>query len=186
MPTTAQRHRTLTAVAAAATLLLAGCAGDPEAGPPPPSLTPRPTLATVTESPEPEPEPETAKEFIRRWPVVETAMVTTGDSTEFLSLSDDNCGYCSTLAARITNIYAQGGFVKTTGWTVSKIRRAPGSEAGDHKYELRSRYEPSSLKEKETGEVQQLDGGVVTQEVTLIKSDAGWLMGESVEKSQGS
>ncbi len=120
------RRHTLVALGLAvsvssSSLLLAGCEGDAPA--PSPSVSPPSSSAvSPSESTSPSAKAETAEEFIRRWIEAQTAMQNSGDTSEFRSLSK-GCEPCAGLAKQVDQIYADGGFVKTDGWTPTAFKR---------------------------------------------------------------
>lgn len=112
--------RRAVALALVVPLLLAGCSEDPE---PTPQM-PDPTSSSPTPEPTPTesetPEAESAEDFIRRWQAAADAMVLSGDSGEFLEMSE-GCEPCKTYADQVADVYKQGGEVEFDGSEVVAV-----------------------------------------------------------------
>lgn len=106
------------ALAVSVPLLVAGCTDEPD---PTPKM-PDPTTSSSTPSPtETEtPEAESAEDFIRRWQAAADAMVLSGETQEFLELSDQ-CRACSTYANQVADVYERGGKVDFEGSMVVAV-----------------------------------------------------------------
>ena len=158
------------ALLAALSLLLVGCSDDPEPKMPDPPAT---SSATPTEEPtETEtPEAESAEDFIRRWVEVNTAMQNSGATDEYKALST-RCQPCQQTASRIEDIYSSGGFVKTDGWTIDRIRDRSGS-GSKPVYDLEISSSPTTFRSSQDGKVEKLKGGEIVVRVRLT-NDAPW------------
>lgn len=152
-------------------LMLAGCTDDEPDPPPPTSSTPSsPTSTEPTDSPSPD--PESAEDFIRRWVEVHTAMQNTGATKEFRQLSR-GCDACEALADRIDKIYAAGGFVETTGWSVESVKRIGHSPVGPL-FRVRVDSGPTDYSESATAPPQHLSGGTTDQRFQLARRGDSW------------
>lgn len=119
--------RRAVALSAVVPLLLAGCSGEAEPTPKMPdpttsSATPTPTETETAETPE----VESAEDFIRRWQDVADAMVLTGDTDEFLGMSE-GCSPCETYAEQVADVYDQGGRVEFDGSNVLSVEEEADS-----------------------------------------------------------
>lgn len=143
---------------------LAACGGDePEPGARPklpasesPSPTPTPTATDAKETPE---------EFIRRWIAVSDAMQVSGETAEFLAMGS-NCEGCSKLATRVADIYSGGGFIRTDGMEVTRIRKT-GTGAGQIVFDLDVNAAPTRIRESATGPDTRMPGGKATLRIRL-------------------
>lgn len=167
----------------AGTLLLSGCADEskPDSQA---TVPPSPTVSAVTESaapePEPEPEPETAKEFIRRWPLIETAMINSGETAEYLAFAE-GCVPCSALAHRVESFYSRGGFAKTREPKVLAVRRVGGQKS--LRFQVSLDEAPTTYRQSRKSPKRRLPGGQATYEISLERSDAAWRLSDVAELS---
>lgn len=179
-------RRTLTLALVLTGLFLVGCSED---DPPPalPTPSPAPTVGAFAESddtePTAEPEPETAKEFIRRWPVVETAMLNTGDSSGYRAISTD-CSECQGIADRVDAIYDNGGYIKTRGWTVEDTKRQGPASNEELQLVVRTFAQPTRYQEKAGGPKKRYAGGPITYRVAIKRTTEGWQLASVTELSQ--
>jgi hypothetical protein len=174
--------RVLAALITCSLMGLAGCADDdPVASAP--SASPSVQQPTPSASPS-EPEtsrPETAREFIRRWPVVETKMINTGETAKYRAIYDTRCRACERLARRVQEIYANGGYARTAGWEIDSIRHVKVTGATGRLYVVRTTASPTELRSSADGSVTNLPGGKITHQVTLRKLAGDWRIVEVVE-----
>jgi len=154
-------------------LSLAACTGDPIA---PGPLTPSPSPAgSATPSARASEDPladETPQEFLRRWVEVQNRMQTTGDTARFLALSD-GCADCEAIAQRLSAIYDKGGWVKTSGWTITSIqapRRLSKTEIG---MDFSVSSAPTEFVEAAGAAVQHLDGASRVHMLIQAKRSGG-------------
>lgn len=156
-------------------LLLAGCGDRAEPTPKMPdstsSSTPSPTESET-------PQAESAEDFIRRWAAVEAEMENTGDTSEYLELSQ-GCKACTKLAATIENYYEAGGSVRWAGWTIHAVNSEPGS--GRHAYSVDVTSAPTRYKESAKGSAKRLDGGDSTHLIRLAKAGSSWVVVDKAE-----
>ncbi len=167
-----------TSVAVLLALTLAGCSDDPQPIIEPalsttaaPSATPN---ETPSSTPTPEAESESAKDFIRRWQDEAFDMQATGDTSAYLAMSL-RCESCDSLAAKVAEIYADGGSVRSgTGTsTVTRLKRVGGSSGVSiFDYTLDS---PSSSILDQRGEVvERFSGGSEDYQINVIKRRGQW------------
>jgi len=164
-------RRTL-AFALVVPLLLAGCSEDeptPKMPDPPPTSSPTPS-PSVSETPE----AESAEDFIRRWAAIEAKMENTGDTSEYRELSGD-CKACTGLASDVEDLYAAGGYLKWSGWTILRVTPRPGSET---EFVVRVDSSPTEYRERTEGPLKRLEGGRGAHLLTLAKDDISWVVVE--------
>lgn len=164
------------ALTLAVPVLLAGCSDDPE---PTPKI-PEPTSSspTPTETATEEPETESPEEFIRRWAAVEAEMENTGDTAQYLEMSQ-RCQACTKLADLIQGYYKAGGSVRWDGWTIRTIEEEPG--AGKNAYAVSVTSAPTRYKESAAGPAKRLDGGSSTHLLRLARSGDSWIVVDKAE-----
>lgn len=173
--------RALGAVMICSLLGLAGCAGaDPVASAP----TATPTLEEPAPSASPSApetvEPETAKEFIRRWPVVETEMLNSGQTDPYRRISAQ-CRACTGIADRVDRIYSKGGFIQTTTWTIRSIKSIGGGERDNKSFLVRTMAPPTRFQETSSGPVKTYPGGPINYQVLLRLRAGRWVLADVVD-----
>lgn len=97
-----------------ATLLLAGCGGDPE-----PKVEPTPSSPSTTMSASDK--PASAEEFVNAWVRASNDMQVTGETTEYRELSAQ-CAPCLAVADHVDRVYKGGGHIETSGLTVRRTK----------------------------------------------------------------
>jgi hypothetical protein len=150
-------------------LLLSACSDDSSSSADPPSPTPSSSEPTST----PTEEGETPEEFVRRWVDVDRQMQNSGDSKEFRSISK-KCTPCDGLADQIEEIYANGGYVKTDGLEIRRLKVGTEDSNGEVEVHLWVNSTPTELVESEGAEVQHLPGGKLQYIVTIRELPSGW------------
>ena len=163
-------RRTVAALVGAA-FLLAGCSGDPE-----PRFTP--TASPSESETTAEPQAQTPEEFIEEWVALQRDMQNTGDTEEFLAVSQ-GCESCEDAARLIDQFYAAGGFVETDGRTVLGIRTVQRNRV----YEVRVRSAPTRYKETASSPLKSFPGGFTTYRVTLQQRGDQWILTDELEVS---
>ncbi len=171
-------------IAIAALLTLSACSSDEPEAAPKPSATPSETVAS--ETPEPSesatPEAETAEEFIRRWPVVETAMINTGDAADTGQMTQ-GCEPC--LGTR----GSRGGLLRERRYA---RRRPPGrfdpsrcqSTARPRRdFIVRTVAQPTEYQSQSLAPSRDYEGGPMTIRSSLLTGGASgvWSMRRSGE-----
>lgn len=164
----------------AVALLLAACAGEPEAaGPtlPPVTATPSPT---APETPELPPETEgddadAATAFARYY--LETVVndaYRTGDVTVMEALSDAECGGCNNALGQIAG-FAERGELREGGSFTVVDAAAPADEPGDTVVELLVKEEASRLVGADGAVVdEQPAGSPVVAQLRVLRESSGW------------
>ena len=118
----------------AGALLLAGCSGaEPSASPPsePPSTTPATSAPTPTPTPPPLPADakglsrESAQSFVYHYIDLINLAVTTGETDSLRAVSLHGCRGCSRLMRGVEDVYRDGGWIRSEGWT-AKTWSSPG------------------------------------------------------------
>lgn len=163
-------------------LLLSGC--DDSSGKTGESESPSPSVSstttsspTVTTSPTDAPTEtpdnplgpeETIREFVR----VQNKMDADGDTAAFLAMSQ-NCDYCSKTAKRVSDIYKNGGYIRTEGWTVAsmELSRKLGQRRS---YWVTVEEAPIEFRERRGGELKKFDGGARKWLFGLIRVGENW------------
>lgn len=156
-------------------LLLAGCSEDPE----PrfaPTQSPSPTESETTAAPE----AQSPEEFVREWVRTYNSFETDGDDEQLEALHR-NCATCETVLSVVSQAYANGGFVKSDGWTVEKSEEL---YRRDNAAGVRTQVavSPSRYKASESSEVTRGTGGRVTMEFDLVRRDGGWRLSDLTRK----
>lgn len=157
-------RRTVVALVGAG-LLVSGCSDDPE----PrfrPTDPPSPTEATTTA----EPEAQSPEEFIREWFEVGTEMQNTGETDAFRAMTP-GCEPCENLAERVTQYYANGGFIQIESQEVSQVRPLSRRE-----FSVMVNAATTTYKESVDSKRVTLPGGRNEFRVFLRQSGRGWLV----------
>jgi len=101
-------------------------------------------------------------------------MQNSGDTRSYLAMTT-SCSSCAALAKGVADIYADGGYVRDAGGTVSEVERV-GKAQDVFVYEFRLRTRPSAVVDA-SGDVQTaLTGGESRLQVNLVKSADSWLV----------
>jgi hypothetical protein len=115
------------------------------------------------------PDAESAEQFVRRWVEVDRHMQNTGEMDRYLSISS-GCRPCTQVAERVAQMYANGGWVRTKGWTILDLKDV-STEVGRVAFDLRVRSAPTRFRETRSGEVQRYPGGVVVMRLRLTNKE---------------
>lgn len=170
-------RRALAAALLVPLALLSACTEDEPVPqmPDPTTSTPSPTDSSTAE-------PEAPEDFIRRFNDANVAMQATGETSEFLALTQE-CRPCSETADRVEGFYANGGYVKWAGWKIVRVRHDQDTEqASEYRVEVMTPV--TRYKESKTAEVQVLEGGNVVYRASLVSDDDSWLISDLVQLSQ--
>lgn len=122
----------VTVVAVVVIGALAGCTeGDSQARPAPTTSDPTPS-ARVTAEPTPEPPTlpaaakgrsvASAKSFVRHYVDLLNYAANTGDISSLDAAAQPVCGGCRDYVSLFDRTYSRGGFLKTKGWSIDKLR----------------------------------------------------------------
>jgi hypothetical protein len=162
--------RLLVALACCGLLLMAGCTDDSSTADPPPS-----TAATTPSSPDSSPtqKAETPEEFVRRWVDVDREMQNSGETKEFRSISK-GCTPCDGLADQIDAIYAKGGYVKTDGLLIKRMKAGRQDVNDEVAVHIWVDSRPTELVESAGAQVEHLPGGNRQYIVTIRETKHGW------------
>lgn len=171
-------RRALAAALLVPLALLSACTEDEPVPqmPDPTTVTPSPTETSSTAA------PETAEEFIRRFNEANVEMQATGETTAFLSLTQE-CRPCSETANKVEGFYSRGGFVKWAGWKILRVRHDQDTEQSSE-YRVEVVTPKTRYKESDTAKVTVLDGGRVVYRASLVSAADSWLMSDLVQLSQ--
>ncbi|MBF4762485.1 hypothetical protein ISU07_05060 [Nocardioides islandensis] len=162
--------RLLAALACA--LVLTACSDDSSSTADPPTPT---TSAPSDPTSSPTEEAESPEEFVRRWVDVDREMQNSGDTREYRRMTK-GCEACKGVADQVDDIYRAGGYVKTDGLQVKKIRAGDADSNGEVEVQLDVESSPTEYVESAGGEIQKLPGGPVSYLLTLHQSTNSWLL----------
>lgn len=153
----------LAGLSAAPVLILTAC-GDTS------SSIADPPISSAPQSSDPTTKPahESAKHFIQRWADEERDMENTGKTSGYLALTN-HCQACSSLARDVRRYYAAGGFVHWKGLKVLAVR-----STDDHQFTVRTDSQPTRYRVSANSPVQNLQGGVTSESVTLQAHGNSW------------
>jgi hypothetical protein len=176
-----RRYGAAAAVALVAASLAACDGGDPE-----PKISPSSPVASPS-SPAPTsgsatPEAETPEAFIRRWVDLQREAQNSGDTEELRSLSE-KCDPCMAFLRRIDEIYAEGGFIETDGWSIRKIARPMATPDGVQ-VDVSVTSAPTRFRESTDADTQTLQGGELEERFLLERESSSWLVSGLLEVSQ--
>ena len=155
-------------IAIALLFALSACSdGEPITPPPftPSTAASSPTASVTTHA-------ETAEEFIRRWVETDTKMQNTGDTTEYLAITEPKCSACTGLADEIKSIYSHGGTVRTRGFEVLSIETHAFKDLLSAQVAVQSA--PTEVIRKLGEEPEHLSGGNFTYKLTLSRRGNVW------------
>jgi hypothetical protein len=159
--------------------LLSACTEDDPVPklPDPTTSEPSPTETSPTAA------PETPEDFIRRFNDANVEMQKTGETEEFLALTND-CRPCSDTAEQVASFYKDGGFVKWSGWQILRVKESKGSSATRLSLRVDVNSGRTTYKESSSAQEVVLDGGKATYQATLTPIDDSWLVVDLVELAQ--
>jgi len=156
-------RRTAVAVALSSVVLsLAACSEDE----PGPKAAEEPTAVETT----PAAEQETPEEFIRRWFKASEDMQNTGDTAEYLAMAPE-CPSCKKLANRVTEYYADGGWIKFKGSTLGTIENYENTE---NRFLVPVDSGSTEYRTSKTAQTESFQGGKVEFIVTLEPVGDDW------------
>lgn len=172
-------RRALAAALLVPLALLSACAEDEPVPqmPDPTTVSPSPTESSSTAA------PETPEEFMSRFNDANVKMQATGETGEFLALTQE-CRPCTETAQRVEGFYADGGYVKWTGWKILRVREAASTADNQVDLRLDVTSAPTKYKASDSSEVVTLEGGKATYQATLVSHDESWLISDLVELAQ--
>ncbi|MGA8847736.1 MAG: hypothetical protein WB471_14070, partial [Nocardioides sp.] len=166
------RPTRISATIAATVLLVAptACSGNPD-----PIIEPSPPVASPTPTATPTaPERESAKAFIRRWQAASFDMQNSGETAEYLSLSN-GCTSCGSLAEGVAKIHRDGGSIAQAGGSLSEITRV-GKVEETLIYEFVLNTDPSAILDADGSIKTRLSGGSARYQVNVSDSSGSWLV----------
>jgi len=165
------RSRRLAALAVVLPLVvLGGCGDNPKPkpyDPPTTSASPSPTTSTTPNADSPE-------TVIRQFVTAQNQMMKNGKTDAFLALTSD-CAYCVDFSGRVSKMYAEGGYIRTRGWTIVSIQSPVMQSDGDVSVRFVINSAPTDYKESRSGAVQRFDGGTgLKKRATLTRVAGQW------------
>ena len=170
--------KTVRGVAAlgAAVILLAGCGADAE-----PKFEADPSGAPSSVSPSPdepapweENTPDGAVAFVEHWIDVFDTAKATGDVGELRMLSSKGCESCHNFIETTTEIYSQGGYIRSQGWKVLSVSEP--QQAGELMLvATRVLQTPQRVQRSSVKKVERFEGGKIDLEFRLRRED-GWVV----------
>ena len=113
---------------------------------------------------------ETPEEFIRRWFEVSKKMQNTGDTSEYLELSE-KCGPCREIAEDVSSFYEAGGWIKFQGNELGEISLYEQTEG---RYLVPVQVRPTKFQTDGAAAPQNLPGGALKYIVSLEPEGQGW------------
>lgn len=183
------RARASVAALAASLALLTGCGdGGDEPGADPTPIIPSSSQAepspSESEAAEEEPPemPEAARNdssrgaeaFVRHWAAALTFALNTGNTEEVDSLAGPGCRSCEGTSDTISDVYAEGGRIKSEGWTVKQLGFGTGPanpvariQQGSEKVWMAGKGKPKTNPAAE-----------ITLQFDLGRADEGWVIDE--------
>ena len=163
--------RFLAALTCCGLLALASCSDDSSSS----AGAPTPTPTSASSEPLPTQEKETPEEFVRRWVEVDREMQNSGDTAEYRELTN-GCTACKGVADQIDDIYAAGGYVKTDGLLIKRVRAGRPDSNNEVEVRLAVTSTPTEYVEAAGGPKQSLPGGPVTYLVTLHADENSYVI----------
>jgi hypothetical protein len=170
--------RTAAIVAAALLGLTAACTDDSPPPPTPTTSSSTPTSPTPTTSPTPQ--PESAEAFIRRWAEANTEMQNSGDTSEFMSLTQ-GCTPCRRLRDIVRDYYSAGGFIRADGWSIRSITKAPSGDRSRPVFTVDVVSGKTKLRRAAGERLTILNGGPARFRFTLVRHSNTWLVVDYIE-----
>jgi hypothetical protein len=162
-----------TAVALVWCLLTACGHGDSSSAGPLPGSTASTTQTSTPVDPSPSPDIQTPEEFVRAWVAEYNAMQNTGDTKKFRSMSRQ-CTTCAKVADRMDRYYAAGGYVKTDGLTITRLRVSKANAKGQCAATIHVNAAPTEYVEKSGGPVLKLPGGHPILQLSIQLRNSSW------------
>ena len=139
----------------------------------PTSPQPPPSVSSSPAEPSPSPETQTPEEFVRAWVAEYNAMQNSGDTKRFRSMSR-RCETCTTVADRMDRYYGAGGYVKTDGLTITRLRVSKVNGKGQRAVTIHVDAAPTEYVEKSGGPVLELPGGHPILELSIQPAKTSW------------
>jgi len=139
---------------------------------PEPEAENRPTEAETTAAAVKD---ETPEKFIRRWLNASKAMQNTGDTTDYLAMSQ-NCANCKEVAERVRSYYDAGGGVSFQGHDIKSIEPYSNEK---NRFLVKCEVGPTAYRTASAAPEQHFDGGREDYVVTLEMTVDGWQVLES-------
>ena len=161
-----QIRRILLGALSAPLLLLPACGGGDSVADPPVSSAP------PSSDPTQPPKRESPEHFIRRWAAEDIQMQRSGNTTKFRGLST-GCRDCVALADRVESIYKAGGYIRTKGWSVTRVAVGPRSSGG-FLAELHVISEPTHYRESAGAPLKSYPGGPAVYELRIARVGSSW------------
>lgn len=176
------RRLTSTVVAAACGALLAGCGGNPEAGPAPTpsptSPTPSPTASAAPEPPaltaSPVASPEGAAQFVSHYVELLNYLQRTGEAAPTRAVESASCASCSSVRRDVTSLYSAGGSIRGGAWEVVDVLDATEARDGQFVVSLVVKFGPQQVQRKASSQPEELKGGTLPLTVTLSRAQSDW------------
>jgi len=162
-----RRHLAVAALAPVF-LLIAGCGGE-EPVPRMPESTAGSAPSATQSSPAARESPE---EFIRRWQKAVDEAQLSGDTSSLRALTP-KCNPCAEFADHVDSVYTRGGWIRTDGATVIKVRRV---SADPPTFDVTIRSGPTKLRESTDSKPRRLAGGTGTLRMILGGGPGSWIV----------
>lgn len=171
-------RRTIGALASTLALVaaLSACGEDPE-----PQFEAEPSAEPTTSSPSASAEPEPWEErtddgavaFVEHWIDVFDQSKEDGNTDDLAALSAASCVTCENFIEMTNDIYANGGFVKSRGWTIESISE-PVRSADSTLVAVNVLQSPQEIRRGADSEVENFEGGNIDLAFTLRWRRGAW------------
>jgi hypothetical protein len=94
------------------------------------------------------------------------------------------CEPCVAVADQVEQIFRAGGYVKTDGWSVEKLRVSQPGAGGRLTATVDITSSPTEFAESATADVQRLEGGSIIELMTLEPKRSSWVLTDLEQQAQ--
>lgn len=100
-----------------------------------------------------------AKAFVRYWVEVLDYSGPHGSTAALAQASGADCESCQALIRKINEIYAAGGYIRGSGWSLERIKAVPGQPRTRPILQVGMFLAPQEMRRRRNGSVRHYDGG---------------------------
>jgi hypothetical protein len=100
-------------------------------------------------------------------------MQNTGDTADYRSISR-GCRPCQAVADQVEGYFEAGGFVRTKGWSIKSVDLSASGPGGQITATVAVSSAPTEYRESADSDVKRLEGGSITELMTLTPRAASW------------